>query len=107
VARKTLNLEDVRRFRLPIPPIGEQVRIVTEISRQFSVLDASALVVDAACVRSAALRRSLLKAAFEGRLVPQDPSDEPASVLLERIRAQRAASSGSGGVRRRKKVEAS
>ena len=41
--------------------------------------------------RSAALRRSVLKAAFEGRLVPQDPTDEPASVLLERIRAERAA----------------
>jgi type I restriction enzyme S subunit len=39
----------------------------------------------------AALRRSVLKAAFEGKLVPQDPSDEPASVLLERIRANRSA----------------
>ena len=60
--------------------------------------------MDAALARSAGLRRSVLKAAFEGRLVPQDPSDEPASVLLERIAAERAAApkvvpagSGEGG----------
>jgi type I restriction enzyme S subunit len=48
----------------------------------------------------------VLKAAFEGRLVPQDLSDEPASVLLERIRAERAAAPGQQG-KRRKKAEAS
>lgn len=56
---------------------------------------------------SGALRRSVLKAAFEGRLVPQDLSDEPASVVLERIRAERAASDGSAVGRGRKKVETS
>ena len=41
-------------------------------------------------MRAASLRRSILAAAFSGQLVPQDPDDEPASVLLERIRAERA-----------------
>ena len=57
--------------------------------------------------RSAGLRRSVLKAAFEGRLVPQDPSDEPASVLLERIAAERAAAPKKRARRGRAKVEAS
>lgn len=47
--------------------------------------------IDRAVRRSAALRRSILEQAFTGKLVPQDPSDEPASVLLERIAAERAA----------------
>jgi len=56
--------------------------------------------VDAGLARSAALRRSVLKAAFEGKLVPQDPSDEPASVLLDRIRAEREAAPKPAGRRR-------
>ncbi len=91
VARKTLNLEDVRRFVVPVPPLREQARIVAEVERQFSFVDACERAVDVAQARSAGVRRSVLKAAFEGRLVPQDPMDEPASVLLDRIRVERAA----------------
>jgi len=76
---------------LPVPPAEEQARIVTETERQMSFVEACERAVDAGVQRSAALRRSVLKEAFEGRLVPQDPTDEPASVLLERIRAERAA----------------
>ena len=53
--------------------------------------------------RSAALRRAILERAFRGELVPQDPDDEPASVLLERIRAERAAAPKP---KRRKRVTA-
>jgi type I restriction enzyme S subunit len=55
--------------------------------------------------QSSAQRQNILKAAFSGQLVPQDPSDEPASVLLERIRAERAARESGGGRRGRKARE--
>jgi len=47
-------------------------------------------------LRATRLRQSILKQAFEGKLVPQDPKDEPASVLLERLRARRSAHEGNG-----------
>jgi type I restriction enzyme, S subunit len=86
-----LNLGLVKAIKVSVPPPGEQQRIVEEVERQFSFIKAIELAVDGALARSAALRRSILKAAFEGKLVPQDPTDEPASVLLERIRAERLA----------------
>ena len=81
----------IKEMVITFPPAAESDRIVAEVDRQFSFLDACERAVEAGLARSAATRRSVLKAAFEGRLVPQDPSDEPASVLLERIRAERAA----------------
>ena len=95
-ARTTAGIYKVNQgmlndVRLPLPPLEEQTRIVTEVERQMSFVEACERAVEAGLERSAALRRSVLKAAFEGQLVPQDPTDEPASVLLERIRAQRAA----------------
>lgn len=87
----SLNLKTLKAFPVPIAPVEEQSRILAEVERQLSFLDACERAVDVGLARSAGLRRSVLKAAFEGRLVPQDPSDEPATVLLERIRAERAA----------------
>ena len=91
VAQKKVSLARFKVLPVAIPPIQEQQRIVAEVDRQFSFLAAGERAVEAGIVRSAALRRSVLKSAFEGNLVPQDPSDEPASVLLERIRGERAA----------------
>lgn len=82
--------EKLRLLPVPLAPPEEQRRIVAEVERQVSFLEACERVLDAALGRSAALRQSVLKAAFDGRLVPQDSTDEPASVLLERIRAERA-----------------
>ena len=76
-----------------LPPLAEQRRIVAEVDRQFSFIEACERAVDAGLARSTALRRSVLKAAFEGRLVPQDSSDEPAAHLLNRVRAASASSS--------------
>lgn len=81
----------LRPIEFPLPSLGEQHRIVAEHDSRLSFIHACEQAVEAALDRSAALRRSVLKAAFAGQLVPQDPTDEPASVLLERIRAERAA----------------
>ena len=111
-SRITTNIAHLSAARFkpvefPVPPIEEQRRVVEEFERLSSVMAACERAVDAGLARSAALRRSALKAAFEGRLVPQDSSDEPASVLLERIQAERVASDGLSGGRRRKNLEAS
>jgi type I restriction enzyme, S subunit len=87
----TLSTGKLKILPVVVPPLEEQKRIVTEVERQLSFVEACERAVDVGLVRSAGLRRSVLKAAFEGRLVPQDPSDEAASVLLDRIRAERAA----------------
>lgn len=85
----SINLTTLRSFPVPIPPASEQEQLVSEIERRLSVLDEIEHETEAALKRAARLRQSILKRAFEGRLVPQDPNDEPASVLLERIKAER------------------
>ena len=107
VGQANVNGSKLKRFPIPLPPADEQVRIMAEVERQLSFIEACERAAEAGLNRSAALRRSVLKAAFEGRLVPQDSSDEPASDLLKRIHAERARTDGSSGGRRRNKVEAS
>jgi type I restriction enzyme S subunit len=86
----SINLTKLGQLPVPIAPEAEQYRIVAEVERRLSIADEVSATVESALARAARLRQSVLKRAFEGRLVPQDPSDEPASALLERIRAQRA-----------------
>jgi type I restriction enzyme S subunit len=87
-----LNKGRVERLLVPLPPLGDQARIVAETERLVSVVAGMSGSVGDAGARSAALRRSILERAFRGELVEQNPADEPASALLERIRAARQAS---------------
>jgi type I restriction enzyme S subunit len=73
-----------------LPPLPEQHKIVEEIERSFSVADQVEKIVEQNLKQAERLRQSILKRAFEGKLVSQDPSDEPAEKLLERIKAEKA-----------------
>ena len=96
-----LNKTRVQELTLPLPPLAEQRRIVAEVERRLSVIQQAEATVEAGLKRAERLRQSILKEAFSGRLVPQDPNDEPASVLLERIRAEREAAEAAAKGRRK------
>jgi type I restriction enzyme S subunit len=80
-----LNLAALRSIPVTLPAIDDQHRIVGEVDRQLSAIDSLSAAVRRIGIRSEGLRRSILDRAFSGQLLPQDPSDEPASALLKRI----------------------
>ena len=84
-----LNIQDIRKFMISLPPLIEQQIVAAEVERRLSIIEELANVTQASLKRAERLRHSILKEAFASRLVPQDPNDEPASVLLERIRRER------------------
>ena len=88
----TLSVSKVSGLPIPLPPLAEQRRIVAEVERCLSVIQQAEDTVEANLTRAEQLRQSIFKQAFFGKLVPQDPGDEPASALLERIRVEREAS---------------
>ena len=85
--------EDVLQSLFPVPPVSEQKRIVQKVSdlslclEQYAAADTKLLSLNTAFPE--ALKKSILQDAVQGKLVPQDPSDEPAEALLERIRAEK------------------
>ena len=89
--RKRISRGNLATIALPLPPLAEQRRIVAEVERRLSIVDDMEASVAASLKRAERLRQAVLRRAFAGELVPQDPSDEPAGALLERVRAERAA----------------
>jgi type I restriction enzyme S subunit len=88
--QKFIPLGHLRILPIPLPSLSEQKVIIEEINRLFSIVDDSGFVLESELKRAQSLRQSILKRAFEGKLVPQNPSDEPAAILLERIKAEKA-----------------
>lgn len=85
-----VNGTKLAEYVIPLPPLAEQAAIIEAVNEKLSQIDALEAEVERGLRRAGRLRQAILKAAFEGKLVPQDPSDEPASVLLERIRKEAA-----------------
>ncbi|MDX1940529.1 MAG: restriction endonuclease subunit S [Saprospiraceae bacterium] len=87
VNQASINQTDVANVLIPLPSLKEQLLIVKEIESRLSVCDKIEETIESSLQQAEALRLSIIKKAFEGKLVPQDPNDEPAEKLLERIRA--------------------
>lgn len=84
-----VNLESIRPFSVPLPPFAEQQRIANEIERWFAAIDE--LESNEADLQKTIdkAKSKILDLAIHGKLVPQDPNDEPASLLLEQIREEK------------------
>lgn len=97
-AQAGFNKDDLSKMFFPMPPIAEQERIVAEIEKfeplivEYDKLEQQATKLDDEIYDK--LKKSILQYAIQGKLVPQNPNDEPASVLLERIRAEKRAELG-------------
>ena len=82
-----LSGESLKETPIPIPPPAEAAEILRRVSEALSASADTLSLLDAEAADAARLKQSILKAAFEGRLVPQDPADEPASAMLARLKA--------------------
>ena len=104
--QKELATATIRAYLTPIPPLDEQRRILTKLSEVLPVVKSYGAVYDETVAMQEAfpecLKKSILQEAVQGKLVPQDPNDEPAEALLERIRAEKERLIKAGKIKRDK-----
>ena len=104
--KQTTNLASINKtvlskFPIPLPPIAEQEEIMRRLESRMAIVDHLERDVASSLGQLSAMRQSILKKAFSGQLVPQDQDDEPASVLLDRIKAERKKQMAKSGMVRR------
>lgn len=108
-ALKQINIKDLRALKLLVPPLAEQHRIVAKIEELLPKVEEYGKAQDALNKLNAELperlKKSILQEAIEGRLVPQDPNDEPASVLLDKIRQEKAQLVKAGKLKKKDLIE--
>ncbi len=91
IKRATTNIcaiydKDLKKQKIPVPPLNEQKKIIKEIKLNISLIENQKELMRSVLDKINIIQSSILKQAFEGKLVPQDPNDEPASELLKRIK---------------------
>uniref|UniRef100_UPI0039C73250 restriction endonuclease subunit S n=1 Tax=Anabaena sp. CCY 0017 TaxID=3103866 RepID=UPI0039C73250 len=89
-SQAAFGIKRIRLMPVPLPPIQEQKQILLKLEHYLSIANQIKSLKVMCLKETDELNQSILAKAFRGELVPQDPNDEPASVLLERIRAERA-----------------
>lgn len=106
---KNLNSDKVADALFPLPPYNEQQRILDKLDELIPKINTYGLIADAISAMNLSLkprlRKSILQEAIQGKLVPQDSNDEPASVLLEKIRAEKAQLVKEGKLRKKDIVD--
>jgi len=105
-AQPNLNTDIVRNICVPLCGLAEMFQINETLEKSVDAISAQQTAITHALHQAAAQRRNLLRAAFSGQLVPQDPNDEPASALLARIRAARADNAKPAAAKRGRKSKA-
>lgn len=96
--------EDLKKMPIPLPSLHEQEIAASSVERDLSESIQRMAEIETSLKQATAQRKNLLKAAFSGQLVPQDPNDEPASALLARIRAEREVHNHGRPTRRTRKT---
>jgi type I restriction enzyme S subunit len=96
--------EDLKKTPIPLPPFAEQEAALSGVEKRLQLEGELEPSMELLLKQSTAQRQNILRAAFSGQLVPQDPNDEPASVLLARIRAERAERNAAKMPRGRRKL---
>jgi type I restriction enzyme S subunit len=103
VGQADVNGTKLLALTFPLPPLAEQEQIVSEVEERLSQVSAAERAVAANRTRAGRLRQAILKRAFAGQLVPQDPADEPAAELLRRIRETKPGNMEASPARPRRK----
>ncbi|MBX9849011.1 MAG: hypothetical protein K2X64_06925, partial [Rhodocyclaceae bacterium] len=104
VGQANVNGSKLAALLVPLPPLDEQKALLTLLDEQLVSVRQQEKSIEHSLSQSAAQRQNILRAAFSGQLVPQDPSDEPAADLLVRIRASRDAATPAKRTRKAKEA---